>query len=159
MMIAGLVLLPTVKVSAVSSLPTNNYPGGLGVITGYVRDLGGNPIADATVAIFRTGTSKLLKQVASASDGKFLAKIMPGKYSVMAVAQGFNPMTIADVEIGQAAHLEYGFKLERSGSGNTLPEKRLDRNNPKWNVRAAAISRSIYQNNDGSSSRSKRSTG
>src|SRR6187397_1230306 len=106
MMIAGLVLLPTVKVSAVSSLPTNNYPGGLGVITGYVRDLGGNPIADATVAIFRTGTSKLLKQVASASDGKFLAKIMPGKYSVMAVAQGFNPMTIADVEIGQAAHLE-----------------------------------------------------
>ena len=150
MMIAGLVLLPSIKLSAASSSTFNSSTGGLGVITGYVRDLGGNPIADATVAIFRTGTSKLLKQVESASDGKFLAKILPGKYSVMAVAEGFNPMTIADVEIGQAAHLEYGFKLERSGSGNTLPEKRLDRNNPKWNVRAAAISRSIYQNNDGS---------
>jgi hypothetical protein len=51
--------------------------GNLGVIKGMVRDHGGSPIADATVAIFRTGTSKLLKQVRSASDGSFLAKILP----------------------------------------------------------------------------------
>jgi hypothetical protein len=49
----------------------------LGVIKGVVRDEAGNTIADAYVSIFRVGTSTLLKQVRSASDGSFLAKIMP----------------------------------------------------------------------------------
>jgi hypothetical protein len=121
----------------------------LGVIKGIVRDQSGGPIADATVAIFRVGTSKLLKQVRSASDGSFVAKIIPGTYTVLAVAEGFNPVTLASIEVGNASQLNYGFKLERAGGGNTLPEKRLDRNNPKWAIRAAQTSRSIYQNNDG----------
>jgi len=100
----------------------------LGTIKGIVRDDGGNPIADATVAIFKA--SRVLKQVRSAADGSFVAKILPGTYTIFAVAQGFNPVTLADVEIGSASQLVYGFKLERAGSGNTLPEKRLDRNNP-----------------------------
>ena len=148
--LAGFVGAPVAQTFAAANVPLENRISGLGVITGFVRDEGGNPIADATVAIFRTGTSKLLKQVSSASNGKFLAKIMPGRYSVLAVAQGFNPVTISDVEVGQVAQLEYGFKLQRAGSGNTLPEKRVDRNNPKWSVRAAAITRSIYQNNQDS---------
>src|SRR5215210_3965603 len=65
--------------------------GNLGVIKGMVRDEIGNPIADASVAIFRLGTSKLLKQVRSAADGSFLTKIIPGTYTVLAVAQGYNP--------------------------------------------------------------------
>ena len=121
----------------------------LGTIKGIVRDQTGNPIADATVAIFRLGTSKLLKQVRSASDGSFLAKIMPGKYTILAVAEGFNPVTLAEVEINRASLSNYGFKLERAGSGNTLPEKRLDRSNPKWNIRSAQVSGSIYQNQQG----------
>lgn len=121
----------------------------LATIKGMVRDDAGSPIADATVAIFRAGTSTLLKQVTSASDGSFLARILPGTYTVLAVAQGFNPATVADIEVGNAAMLTYGFKLERAGSGNTLPEKKLDRNNPKWVRRSAAISRSIYQNTEG----------
>ncbi len=125
--------------------------GSLGVIKGIVRDDGGNPIADASVAIFRSGTSKLLKQVASAADGSFLAKIIPGTYTVLAVAQGFNPVTLFGVEVGRAAELDYGFKLERSGSGNTLPEKRLDRNSSKWRIRAAQMQRAIYQNRQGNS--------
>jgi hypothetical protein len=36
------------------------------------------------------------------------------------VAQGFNPVTLLGVQVGQAAELNYGFKLERS-AGNTLP--------------------------------------
>lgn len=123
--------------------------GNLGVIKGIVRDHSGNPIADATVAIFRVGTSKLLKQVQSATDGSFLAKILPGTYTVLAVAEGFNPVTLTAIEVGRASQLNYGFKLERSGSGNTLPEKRRDRNNPKWNIRAAQLSRSVYQNTEG----------
>ncbi len=125
--------------------------GNLGVIKGIVRDDGGSPISDATVAIFRAGTSKVLKQVSSATDGSFLAKIIPGTYTVLAVAQGFNPVTLLGVEVGRSAEVTYGFKLERAGSGNTLPEKRLDRNSPKWRIRAAQSQRSIYQHGDGKS--------
>lgn len=121
----------------------------LGIIKGVVRDEAGNTIADATVAIFRVGTSDLLKQVRSAADGSFFTKIMPGTYKVLAVAQGFNPVTLSTVEVNRSAELVYGFKLEKSGSGNTLPEKRVDRNNPKWNIRAAQTRRSIYQNQEG----------
>ncbi len=128
---------------------TSEKTNGLGIIKGMVRDNGGSPIADATVAIFRVGTSKLLKQVQSAPDGSFLAKILPGTYTLLAVAEGFNPVTLSVVEVGRASQLNYGFKLERAGRGNTLPEKKLDRNNPKWIIRAAQTSRSIYQNSDG----------
>jgi hypothetical protein len=121
----------------------------VGIIKGIIRDEGGSPIADAYVSIFRVGTSKLFKQVRSAADGSFLAKILPGTYTVLAVAQGFNAITIGKVEINRAAEINYGFKLERAGSGNTLPEKRLDRKNPKWNIRAAQSQRSIYQNQNG----------
>ena len=133
------------------SAPVAGAEGGanLAVIKGVVRDDGGTPIADATVAIFKAGTSKVLKQVRSATDGSFIARILPGTYTIFAVAQGYNPVTLADVEVNRAAQITYGFKLERAGSGNTLPEKRLDRNNPKWVIRSGQLSRSIYQNTEG----------
>lgn len=130
-------------------VPAAAASSSLGVIKGIVRDQSGGPIADATVAIFRVGTSKLLKEVRSAADGSFIARIIPGTYTVLAVAEGFNPVTLSSIEVGRAAQLSYGFKLERAGGGNTLPEKRLDRNNPKWVIRAAQLSREIYQNTEG----------
>ena len=126
-----------------------NSKNNLGIIKGVVRDQGGSPIADATVAIFRLGTSKLLKQVQSANDGSFLTRILPGKYTVLAVAEGFNPVTLNDVSVNKSVELVYGFRLERAGSGNTMPEKRLDRNSSKWHIRAAQMQRSIYQNREG----------
>jgi len=123
--------------------------GNLGVIKGVVRDEANNAISDATVAVFRVGSTKLLKQVRSATDGSFLTKIMPGTYTVLAVAQGFNPITIAEVEVNRAAESVYKFKLERAGSGNTLPEKRPDRNSSKWRIRAAQSQGSIYQSTEG----------
>ena len=123
--------------------------GNIGIIKGIVRDEAGKAISDATVAIFRVGTSKLLKQVRSAADGSFLAKILPGTYSILAVAQGFNAVTLAEVEVNRSAELNYGFKLERAGSGNTLPEKISDRRSPKYSSRAAAMQRSIYQATEG----------
>lgn len=133
--------------SVVSVAAENN--SNLGIIKGVVRDQGGSPISDATVAIFRLGTSKLLKQVSSASDGSFLARIIPGTYTVLAVAQGFNPVTLSDVSVNRSTELVYGFRLERSGSGNTMPEKRADRNSSKWRIRAAQMQRAIYQNREG----------
>lgn len=131
-------------------VPAERRAANLGTLKGIVRDNSGSPIADATVAIFRLGTSKLLKQVRSAADGSFIAKVLPGTYTVLAVAQGFNPVTLSEVAIDGQAVMTYGFKLERAGGGNTLPEKRLDRNNPKWLIRSGQTSRSIYQNSEGS---------
>ncbi len=136
-------------VPAVTAVPTGANANNLGIIKGIVRDEGGSPIADATVAIFRLGTSRVLKQVASGRDGSFLARIMPGTYSVLAVAEGFNPVTVSSLQVNAAGETVYGFKLERAGSGNTLPERRSDRNSSRWRIKAAQSQRSIYQNNEG----------
>jgi Carboxypeptidase regulatory-like domain/TonB dependent receptor len=124
---------------------------GLGVIRGVVKDQAGSGIADATVAVFKVGTSELLKQVKSASDGSFVARLLPGTYTVLAVAEGYNPVTLASVDVSRSADLVYGFKLVRAGAGNTLPEKSLDRNSSKWRIRAASPQRTIYQNVEGKS--------
>ena len=122
----------------------------LGTIKGIVRDDQGKPISEAIVALFYLGTSKLFKQVRASSDGRFLTKVLPGKYTLLAVAQGFNA-SLSEVQVDQSAEVDYGFKLERVGSGNTLPEKRVDRKSSKWLVRAAQNQRSIYQANEGES--------
>ena len=77
----------SVSAHASTGTVTVTSTGNLGVIKGIVRDDGGNPIADATVAIFKAGTQKVLKQVRSATDGSFLARILPGTYTIFAVAQ------------------------------------------------------------------------
>ena len=118
MMAAGFLFASATPAAASINITVENR-GDLGIIRGIVRDEGGSPIADATVAIFRLGTSTLLKQVHSASNGSFLARILPGTYTVLAVAQGFNPVTLSDVEVNRAADLVYGFRLESAGSGNT----------------------------------------
>jgi len=123
--------------------------GILGVIKGTVRDEAGNPISDAYVSFFKVGTSQLLKQVRSSANGSFLAKVLPGTYTVLAVAQGFNPITYKSVEVNRSTELNYKFNLERAGSGNTLPEKRTDRSSSKWRIRAQQINSSIYQNQEG----------
>ncbi len=149
-----LIALTTVSAFFVSALETQGAvvvenKGLLGVIKGTVRDEAGSPISDAYVSIFRVGTSQLLKQVRSAANGSFLAKVLPGTYTILAVAEGYNPITYKSVEINRSTELNYKFNLERAGSGNTLPEKRLDRNSSKWRIRAAAINSSIYQNQEG----------
>ncbi len=146
LMAIGLVSI-SASATEITVAPENN--GGLGIIRGIVRDNGGSPIAEASVAIFHSGTTKLLKQVVSARDGRFLARIVPGTYTVLAVAQGFNPSYLFGVDVGRSAEVSYGFKLERAGAGNTLPEKRLDKNSSKWRIRAAQMQRAIYQNREG----------
>ena len=129
--------------------PSIENNGNIGIIKGIVRDENGATIADAYVSIFRVGTSALLKQVRSAADGSFLAKIIPGTYTILAVAEGFNPVTLATVEVNRSSELTYGFKLEKAGGGNTLPEKRAGRFNSKYTIRAAQMNRSIYQHTEG----------
>jgi len=79
---AGVWAAPATSVNV--SVERNNT---LGTIRGVVRDDDGSPISDATVAIFKAGTQTLLKQVSSAADGSFIARILPGTYTVLAVAR------------------------------------------------------------------------
>jgi hypothetical protein len=120
----------------------------LGIIRGSVRDQAGNPISDAYVIISHLGTKKIFKQVRSAANGSFIAKILPGTYKILTVAEGFNPIEISQVEVNRASEIVYKFNLERAGSGNTLPEKKPDRNSSKWRIRNAQIRSSIYQNRE-----------
>lgn len=120
-----------------------------GVIKGVVRDQNGNPIKNAVVAVFHLGTSRVLKQVRSFADGSFLAKVVPGKYTVLAVAQGFNAETVQEVQVNRSTELNFGFKLERAGSGNTLPEKTGKSSDSRNRIKAAYSRRSIYQNREG----------
>src|SRR5687768_11174881 len=113
-----------VSVSDVQAEIVVEKSANLGIIKGVVRDEQGSPIRNAVVAFYRAGAAKILKEVRSAADGSFLAKMMPGTYKVLAVAEGFNPMTVSEVQVNSSVELNYGFKLERAGSGNTLPEKR-----------------------------------
>lgn len=149
-MLIAIGVAPSTSSAAVVTV-TVERSGPLGVVKGYVRDSSGSPIAEAAVAIFHSGTTKLLKQVIAGRDGSFLARIVPGSYTVLAVAQGFNPSYIFGVDVGRSTEISYGFKLERAGSGNTLPEKRLDKNSSKWRIRAAQMQRAIYQNQEGDS--------
>lgn len=114
-----------------------------GIVKGVIRDEQGNPVSNAIIAVFRS--SKLLKQVKASQNGSFLTKLVPGSYSVIALAEGFNSGLISNVQVGRATENYYGIKLERSGGGRTLPEKRADRDSAKWRIRAAQSRRSIYQ--------------
>ncbi len=132
-----------------SEQPNLNGKATLATIRGVVKDEFGSPIADATVAIFKLGTNKLLKQVDTATNGSYSLKLWPGTYTILAVAEGFNPTTIDSVKVGSSTEVNYAFKLVKAGAGNTLPEKRADRNSSKWRIRGATLGRSIYQNQDG----------
>ena len=159
--ILSLVLLTTNVVCAAESAasaqnltPTASKPqfiqsfGQFGTIRGTVRDDSGAPVANAVIALLRDGSS-LVKQIRSQSNGDFVARVVPGRYSLTAFAEGFTVASLSNVDVSQAEDIAYRFNLIRTNSGNTLPERRADRRNPKWRARANQQNRSIYQNNEG----------
>ncbi len=115
------------------------------IVRGVVKDEQGNAIADSIVAIFRVGTSKLVKQIRAKTDGSFFLKALPGTYTILAVAEGFNPQTLSIVKVTDSSANTFGFKLEKNNSGKTLVDRTPDRNSSKWKIRAAQSRRSIYQ--------------
>jgi hypothetical protein len=124
---------------------------GLATITGSVRDNKGNPLSGALVSLLRDGAQEVLKQVRSAADGSFSAKINPGRYSLRATASGFNEALFSAVDVRASDELVYRFNLEPVGSGKTAPERRRDRDDPKWRLRSAQGRRSIFQVQEGES--------
>jgi hypothetical protein len=121
----------------------------LATITGAVLDSKGNPVAGALISLLRDGANKVIKQTRSDAAGRFIARISPGRYGIRAIAAGFNEVVFSSVEIRPSQELVYRFNLERIGSGNTLPERRRDRDDVKWTLRAAQTRRSIFQAQEG----------
>ncbi|HYP00623.1 MAG TPA: carboxypeptidase-like regulatory domain-containing protein [Pyrinomonadaceae bacterium] len=123
--------------------------GKLGIVSGSVRDNKGNPLAGALVQLLRDGADHVTKQTRTAADGTFTARIVPGRYLLKALAEGFNATTFNAVQVNPSDELVYRFNLEPLGQGRTMPETRNDRNDTKWRLRSSQNRRSIFQNNDG----------
>ena len=133
--------------------------GSLATITGSVKDDKGNPLAGALVSLLKDGANVVIKETRTSSDGRFLAKIAPGRYSIRAIAEGFNAVAFASVEVRPSQELIYRFNLEPLGSGKTLPERRKDRDDVRWILRSAQTRRSIFQVQEGSDEDIKRALG
>lgn len=123
--------------------------GRVATVSGSVRDSKGNPIAGAIVSLIKEGADEIIKEVRSAADGSFIARIAPGRYSLRAIADGFNAVLFDSVQVRPADEVVYRFNLEPVGSGKTAPERRKDRDDSKWMLRSRAGSRSIFQAGEG----------
>lgn len=137
--------LPLVAEAGKGSASRNS----LGTIRGFVRDAAGNPITGALVSVFKGNSLEVFRQVRSSADGSFLTKVIPGNYTLIAAANGFNSARLTSVEVGRASELSYNFDLQPAGSGRTVPEKKANRGSSMWVIRAAQIRRSIYQHREG----------
>ena len=124
------------------------YAGGrgrLGTVTGLVRDNKGQPLAGAVIQFVKDGAGHVVKQTSTGRDGTFTARVLPGKYLLTALAQGFNSVSFNAVQINPSDEISYRFNLEPAGHGRTAPERRNDRNDPKWRLRSAQSRRSVFQ--------------
>ncbi|MCA1594370.1 MAG: TonB-dependent receptor [Acidobacteria bacterium] len=121
----------------------------LGTISGTVLDSRGNPLGGVLVAVLRDGLNEVVKETRSAADGSFSTRVTPGRYLIRALAEGFSPATFTAVAVGPSSELVYRFNLQPAGEGRTAPERRADRNDPKFKIRAAQSRRSVFQNNEG----------
>jgi len=91
----------------------------LGTIAGSVRDQRGLPVAGVLISLIREGAGSVTKQTRSTADGSFSARIVPGVYSLKAVAAGFNEVLFSSVQVRPSDEIIYRFNLEPTGSGRT----------------------------------------
>src|SRR4029078_7871128 len=120
----------------------------LATISGTVRDNRGTPLVGAVVSLMRE-RFKNVKGARTDRQGNFITKVLPGRYGIKAIANGFSEVVFTEVDVKAQRELVYKFSLEPVGSGNTLPERRRDHDDVKWTLRSAQTKRSIFQNNDG----------
>src|SRR6185369_4510607 len=116
--------------------------------SGTVRDNRATPLAGALVSLMREGF-KTVKEARTDKQGNFITKVLPGRYGIKAIANGFTEVVFTEVDVKAQQELVYKFNLEPVGSGRTLPERRPDRDNVKWILRSAQTKRSILQADEG----------
>jgi hypothetical protein len=120
----------------------------LATITGTVLDNRGNPLQGAVVMLVREGV-KAVTEARTDRQGNFTAKVAPGRYGIKAIANGFSEVVFTSVDVKAQQELVYRFNLEPVGYGNTLPERRHDRDDVKWTLRSSHPRRSIFNAQEG----------
>jgi hypothetical protein len=150
--------LLTVAALAINAQAATAKGSSLATITGSVRDNKGNPLAGALVSLVREGSKRTAKEAMTDRQGNFFARVLPGRYGIRAIATGFNEVVFASVEVRASQELIYRFNLEPVGAGNTLPERRRDKDDVKWTLRSAQSRRSIFQIQEGEDSAIKAAT-
>jgi Carboxypeptidase regulatory-like domain/TonB dependent receptor len=149
-LVFSLSLLALVSLLSVDTLAASSSKS-LATITGTVRDNRGNPLSGALVSLVREGV-KTVKEARTDRQGNFIAKVIPGRYGIKAIANGFSEVVFTSVEVKPSQELVYRFNLEPVGYGNTLPERRRDREDVKWTLRSTHTRRSIFQVQEGEDS-------
>src|SRR5688572_22176078 len=145
----SLSLLTLISLSA-APIEAGSSSKSLATISGIVADNKGNPLAGALVSLAREGAPKhTVKYTSTDKHGKFIAKVVPGRYGIKANAMGFGEVAFNAVDVRAAQELVYRFNLEPVGYGNTLPERRRDREDVKWTLRNSHPRRSIFQAQEG----------
>ncbi|MBC7797704.1 MAG: carboxypeptidase regulatory-like domain-containing protein, partial [Pyrinomonadaceae bacterium] len=134
-----------INVSAVQAL--NLESERFGTIRGVIRDDSGTPIAGAIIALMREGLTEF-RQVKSAANGEFAARVAPGLYTLTAMAEGFSVVSLGNVEVERSTDVAFRFNLIRVGNGETLPERRAGKRRSTLIMRSNAGRRSIYQHNE-----------
>jgi len=129
----------------------------LATITGTVLDNRGNPLQGAVVSLVREGV-KAVQEARTDRNGNFIAKVLPGRYGIKAIANGFSEVVFTSVDVKAQQELVYKFNLEPVGYGNTLPERRRDRDDVKWTLRSAQTRRSVFNAREGEDSSIKAAT-
>src|SRR5215211_6312653 len=147
----GLSLLALVSFVANDALAASYKKKSLATITGTVRDNRGNPLPGALVSLVREGV-KTVQEAMTDRVGNFIAKVLPGRYGIKAIATGFSEVVFTSVDVKASQELVYRFTLEPVGYGNTLPERRRDREDVKWTLRSAQTRRSIFNVQEGENS-------
>lgn len=122
---------------------------GLATISGTVRDNKGAPLAGALIQLIREEAKQIVKQTRSAADGSFSTKIPAGRYSLKAIADGFNEVLFTSVQVNASAEIAYRFNLEPANSPKTLVNQRNDKDNVKWTLRSTQSRKSIFQADEG----------
>ena len=97
----------------------------LATISGTVRDSRGNPLAGALVSLMRDGF-KTIKEARTDKQGNFITKVLPGRYGIKAIANGFSEVVFTEVDVKAQQELVYKFNLEPVGSGNTMLMRRTE---------------------------------
>jgi hypothetical protein len=142
-------LLALISVSA-GPIQAVSSSKSLATISGIVTDNKGNPLVGALVSLWRENATKpTVKHTTTDKQGKFVAKVTPGRYEIKANAYGFSEVAFNAVDVRAAQELVYKFNLEPAGFGNTLPERRRDRDDVKWTLRSVHPRKSIFQVQEG----------
>ena len=137
-------LTPTALVSNSAEAATS-----LALISGFVKDDTGKPLAGAAVALFEAQPGQiiggnLLKNMTTDAEGRFKASVAPGFYRLRAAADGFRP-TFTLVALDAANKITHNFSLKRVG---TIIEKRGDKGDYRWIGRSVPRSILHYQDED-----------